>query len=142
MIQAINSVSTNSYKKQNTSFKQQEIQEQIGTIYKQPSKTKRVITFLGKEFVAGVVVSTILDLTYNVFRAIKNKRISKKILENANNPELGKKLAENIKSLITPKKMLKNASIWGGIMMLASAVFAGIDTVMQNKKAKNINPMV
>ena len=32
MIQAINSVNTNSYKKQNASFKQQGMQQQLGAI--------------------------------------------------------------------------------------------------------------
>ena len=137
MIQAINSVNTNSYKKQNTSFKQQEVQSDIGAIYKPPSKTKRILGFAGREFLAGALISTVMDLVYNGYSLVKNKILKNKMIKS---PECQNALAEKMNKLIGSKKILTNAAVFGAFMLLVSAVFVGID-VIRNKNKKT-NPVV
>lgn len=118
MIQAINSVNTNSYKKQNTSFKRQEMQEQIGAIYKPPSKAKRLASYLGTQFIAGAIFSTVWDAGLNAFKAIK-------------------------KTPLIPLKEIASRSVTvGALFTLVGLVFAGIDGILAKKRAKNPNPIV
>lgn len=118
MIQAINSVNTNSYKKQNTSFKKQEIQEQVGAIYKPPSKAKRIANFIGTQFVAGAIFSAVWDAGLNAFKAIKKT------------------------PLIPLKEIASRSVVVGTLFTLVGVVFAGIENVLSKKRAKNPNPMI
>ena len=118
MIQAINSVNTNSYKKQNASFKQQGMQQQLGAIYKPPSKAKRIATYLGTQFVAGAIFSAVWDAGLNAFKAIKKT------------------------PMISLKEIASRSVMVGALFTLVGAVFAGIDTILAKKRAKNLNPMV
>ena len=118
MIQAINSVNTNSYKKQNTSFKKQDIQEQVGAIYKPPSKAKRLANYLGTQFVAGAIISGILDGTINLINVVRKKPV------------------------MPIKQLAFNATYLGVVFVVAGAVFAGVDSILAKAKAKKSNPVV
>ena len=116
MIQAINSVNTNSYKKQNASFKQQPQQVELDlpeVPKKKPSKAAAWGRYLGTQFVAGAIFSSIWDGATNIFRAIRKT-----------------------KPVIPAKEVITRAGIVGGMFALIGVVFAAIDVAIAKKKAK------
>lgn len=162
MIQAINTVKTNTYKKQNTSFKQNESAdfvdyENFQKNNKRPSKAMQVAGFIGREFVTGAIVSTIIDGVFNVGRLANNALLTKKIAKNpslveklvkntdlaknttaliekiVNNSGVAKEVVAEVRPLMGAKQMLKRAGAWGALLVVFSTVFAGVSSVIASK---------
>ena len=67
---------------------------------------------------AGAIFSAVWDAGLNAFKAIK-------------------------KTPMIPLKEIASRSVMvGALFTLVGAVFAGIDTILAKKRAKNLNPMV
>lgn len=122
MIQAVNSVNTSSYKKQNTSFgnkAQAEIcdyrPEEMKS--KKPSKAKRVGAYVAGQFAAGAIFSTLLSVGGNIFEKLKKVPDKTKIIPGAN--------------------IAKQAAFMGGMFVLLGLVIDGVFSMIYRNKNKN-----
>ena len=120
MINAVNSVSNNLYKKQNTSFGQTtdveravKEQPQMEMPVKKRSKTGGFFRYVATQVVAGAVFSGIWDGAVNLFRMI------------------GKK-----KDLIPMKEIAKRAGVMGVLFAVVGLVFSGVAGLFAKRNDK------
>lgn len=123
MIQAVNSVNTNSYKKQNTSFgnkAQAEICDYRPEEFKKQrkhSKAKAFAAYTTAQFAAGAVISSLLNVGRNVIEVLK------KVPDKTN--------------IVPAKGIAIQAALMGGLFVLMGLVIDGTFSLMYRNKNKN-----
>ena len=112
MIQALNSVNTNccgTKRKQSFGHKHTIVCDQNGCYYEKPSKAKAIAGFMGREFITGALVSTVIDGLGNAWHAIRK------------NPD----------AMLGTKEIAKRAGFWGIAWIAMGAVIGLVRNSMR-----------
>ena len=112
MIQALNSVNTNccgTKRKQSFGHTHTVMCDQNGCYYKKPSTAKAVAGFIGREFITGALVSTVIDGLGNAWAAARK------------NPE----------AMVSASQIAKRAGFWGLAWIAMGAVIGLVSNAMR-----------
>lgn len=117
MIQAINSVNTNTYQKQNPNFGSKNTAvngEEIAAPHKKPSKAKNAAVYAGTQFAAGAIFSSLLNTACNLIEKCKK--------------------VPNKEKIMSAPAILKSAAVMGGMFVLMGFVVNGIFSLAYRNK--------
>lgn len=109
MIQATNSVNTNSYKAQNPNFGKTNSETQ-----KKPSHAKETAVYVASQFAAGAVLSSLLNISSNVIEKLKK--------------------VPNKEKIMSFPAIAKSAALMGGMFVLMGVIVNGVFGLFHKNK--------